>query len=1026
MLAGVLASAKIGSNGPNGVAVVGMRVRGAAGPDAATVSRLRTLARWARTRGVLPPSGAFAAPLHTRLLPNVLVAIAYFALAKFGLALASLHPSASPIWPPSGLALAAVLIWGSGVWPALFLGAFLANATTFGTVSTSLAIAGGNTLEALVTAGLLQRWSGGPVNFETPARVAKFAAFALAPGTIISATVGVGSLVLAGQAEAAKFAGIWMTWWLGDVGGQLLIAPLIVLWARSGKPAREEWPGLSRLMLGTLAVGLIAFSPAAQWMAIRGPLAFLAIAPMLWAALRFQPRDTATAALVLSCFAIGGTLSDGGPFARQSLNDSFLLVLSFIISTTVPSLILSAEVGVRRRSEQRVREAHAEVDRKVQVRTAELAQANVALLAEVEHRRVAEAEGDRHRRQLEGAQRLANLGSWSWDVRTGKVTWSAQLYRIYGVEPGSFNGTFEDFLSRIHPDDRSRVRAEVTAAFAAGRGFQLEERILRPSGEMRELQSSGETIKDETGKPVQMIGICQDVTERRQGDVALKQSLQRYQLVVDGIRDHAIYMLDPAGNVASWNTGAARIKRYAAEEILGRSFAAFYTEEDRARGLPGKAMAIAAREGKYEAEGWRVRKDGSRFWASVVLDALRDETGKLAGFVKITRDITERRNAQLALDAARDQLAQSQKMEALGQLTGGIAHDFNNVLAALLANLTLMRRRTGASSASSELIDNSLAALERASTLTQRMLAFARRQDLKPSQVDVARLVEGMTDLLKRTLGPQIVIDTRLPRGPVAALVDANQLELAIMNLALNARDAMPAGGRLTLAVERQDVGTTTSQLGAGAYVRIGVRDTGIGMDEATLARAAEPFFTTKGVGKGTGLGLSMAQGLAEQSGGRLELASRSGEGTTAAIWLPASEQPAAKVHAARPATANNGNSSRSVRVLVVDDDPLVLMGTVGMLEDMGHAVVQATSGKAALSILEANREIDVLVTDQAMPGMTGTELVTKARAARAGLPAIITTGYASFEGMDRALPILRKPYLPEALAKAISEVMRA
>jgi two-component sensor histidine kinase len=301
-------------------------------------------------------------PLHEPLPTNqairlLALALAYFALAKLGLALASLHPSASPIWPPSGLALAAFLLWGNRVWPAVGAGAFLANVTTFGSVGTSLAIAAGNTAEAMLTAWLLKRWSDGADTFRTPAGVARFAGLALAPGTMVSATVGVGSLVLAGHAEASKLTGIWTTWWLGDVGGQIIVAPAIVLWvtARPVMPNRAELGRLALLVAATVAVGIVAFSPLFEQTPLRGPLAFLAIAPMLWAALRFEPRHTATAALVLSAFAVWGTLANGGPFAGPSLNESFLLTLTFVISTAVPSLVLSADARLRQESEARQR-----------------------------------------------------------------------------------------------------------------------------------------------------------------------------------------------------------------------------------------------------------------------------------------------------------------------------------------------------------------------------------------------------------------------------------------------------------------------------------------------------------------------------------------------------------------------------------------------------------------------------------------------------------------------------------------------
>jgi PAS domain S-box-containing protein len=822
------------------------------------------------------------------------LAVAYFGLAKAGLTLASLHPSASPVWPPSGLALAALLLWGPRLWPAIAVGAFLANVTTFGGIATSVAIAAGNTLEAAITAWLLRSLSGGPETLEAPARVVIFAGLTLFPGTMVSATLGVGSLVLSGLAEPAKFGSIWLTWWLGDIGGQLLVTPFVLLWGRSRLPSAADWRELTKLLVGTVAVGLIAFSPMAEQTSVRGALAFLAVVPMLWAALRYEQRDTSTAALVLSCFAIWGVLSNGGPFVRPNLNDSFLLVLAFVISTAVPSLVLSADVAVRRRAESQLRQLHIATEGTVDARTADLRHANQALRMEVDERKRVEAESERRRLQLEGAQRL-----------------------------------------------------------------------------------------------------------------------------LDGVQDHAIFMLDAAGNVISWNKGAHRIQGYEADEIVGQHLSIFYTADDRAAGVPEKALATAAREGKYESEAWRLRKDGSQFWSAVVIEAIRDESGALTGFAKITRDISERREARQRLEAARDQLAQSQKMEALGQLTGGIAHDFNNVLAVVLSNLELLRQRAALPIPLLRLVDNSEQAIERATALTQRMLAFARRQDLRPEAVDIAQLVAGMVELLKRTLGSQIIIETKIPCTLPRAMVDANQLELAIMNLTLNARDAMPTGGNLTIVADARILESGCSGLISGHYVRLSVTDTGVGMDLSVLARAGEPFFTTKGVGKGTGLGLAMVQGLAEQSGGRLELESIPAKGTSAIIWLPVAKTVAAiAAEGAQPKLI-----SRPLTILVVDDDPLVLMGTVGMLEDLGHAVVEATTGEAALAVLQSAEPVDVLITDQAMPGMTGTELIKAARAECPGLPVILATGYAEPAGIEAGIPILKKPYLPRALGSAIAQV---
>jgi len=495
----------------------------------------------------------------------------------------------------------------------------------------------------------------------------------------------------------------------------------------------------------------------------------------------------------------------------------------------------------------------------------------------------------------------------------------------------------------------------------------------------------------------------------------------RYRLLVESVSDYAIYMLDPDGMVSSWNTGAQRFKGYEPSEIIGRHFSCFYTEEDRRSGLPERALATAAREGRFESEGWRLRKDGTRFWTSVVIDPIRTPSGLLIGFAKITRDLTERMKAQQELEQAREALFQSQKMEAIGQLTGGIAHDFNNLLSAVLGSLELLRKRLPEDPKLVRLLDNAVQAAARGTSLTQRMLSFARRQELKPEPVDLPALVAGMTELLQTSLGPAVRMKTRFPPALKPVHADSNQLELALLNLAVNARDAMPNGGPLVISAREGQLPPDQCDLKPGLFVCLSVTDGGVGMDEATLAKAMEPFFTTKGVGKGTGLGLSMVHGMAEQSGGCLMLKSREGEGTTAELWLPVA--PSAGEHSwqgspqARPETAVEG---RALKILAVDDDALVLMNTGAMLEEFGHEVFEATSGRQALDILR-REAVDLVITDQAMPHMTGMQLAETIGAEWPHLPVIIATGYAELPPAGPDLARLAKPFTQQTLANAIA-----
>jgi PAS domain S-box-containing protein len=492
----------------------------------------------------------------------------------------------------------------------------------------------------------------------------------------------------------------------------------------------------------------------------------------------------------------------------------------------------------------------------------------------------------------------------------------------------------------------------------------------------------------------------------------------RYRLLIEAVTDYAIFLLDPSGIVTSWNPGAQRFKGYRADEIIGEHFSRFYTEQDQDAGLPARALETAEHEGKFETEGWRVRKDGSQFWAYVVIDPIRSPTGEIIGFAKITRDLTERKQAEKKLENAREFSLQARKLEAIGQLTGGIAHDFNNLLTAVLGSLELLRKRLPNDPKSTALLANAVRGAQRGTTLTKRMLAFARNYEFNKEVIAIPELVRGMTDLLQRSIGPSYNLETRFPLSLKPVEVDANQLELAILNLTVNARDAMPDGGDIILAAREQPGADASTGLEAGKYIRVSVSDTGEGMDEETLRKATEPFFTTKGIGKGTGLGLSMVHGFAEQSGGRLMLYSEKNKGTTAALWLPVARGSVQTVATAQPVPAK---STRPLTVLAVDDDALVLMNTVALLEDLGHTVFEACSGKEALEILRREDSIDLVVTDQAMPKMTGTELAKVIRNEWPDIPVLLATGYADIAPRDEiGLPKLTKPYLPQDLTAAI------
>ena len=601
------------------------------------------------------------------------------------------------------------------------------------------------------------------------------------------------------------------------------------------------------------------------------------------------------------------------------------------------------------------------------------------------------------------------------------TTWNPGAERIKGYTAHEIIG---QHFSRFYTEEDRKLGLPARAVQTAEREgkFEAEGWRVRKDGSRFWAYIIIDPIRAPSGEIIGFAKITRDLTERKVAEQVLRQSEEQFRLLVQGVSDYAIYMLDTDGRVTNWNLGAQRIKGYAPDEIVGQHFSRFYTDEDRAAGVPEEALETAKKVGRFEREGWRVRKDGTRFWAHVIIDAIRDEGGDDIGYAKITRDITERKESQEKLEKAREFSLQSQKLEAIGQLTGGIAHDFNNLLSAVLGSLELLRKRLPDDPRAVALLENATQGAQRGTTLTKRMLAFARNYELKKEVTGVPELVRGMTELLQRSVGPSYSVETRFPLALKPVEVDANQLELALLNLSLNARDAMPDGGDIILSAREERIAAANRPgLEAGQYIRISVIDTGDGMDEETLRRAAEPFFTTKGVGKGTGLGLSMVHGFAEQSGGRLILYSQKGSGTTAELWLPVAKTSAQPV---APAQVTPPKMFRPLTVLAVDDDALVLMNTVATLEDLGHTVFEAYSAKEALEILRREDSVDLIVADHAMPKMTGTELAKVVRSEWPDIPVLLATGYADrVPGDDIGLPKVTKPFMERDLRAAIERM---
>lgn len=595
----------------------------------------------------------------------------------------------------------------------------------------------------------------------------------------------------------------------------------------------------------------------------------------------------------------------------------------------------------------------------------------------------------------------------------GVVTsWNLGAERIKGYDADEILGRhFSVFYSE---EDRAAGVPERNLEIARREGrYEAEGWRIRKDGGRFWANVVIDAVRNEDGELIGFAKVTRDTTERRAAEAALLESERRFRLLVEGVTDYAIFMLDEQGVVTNWNSGAQRIKGYTPEEIVGEHFSRFYTEEDRAAGLPEQALETARREGRYEAESWRVRKDGTRFWAMVIIDAIRDERGKLIGFAKVTRDMTEKREAQLRFEHTRDQLFQSQKMEALGQLTGGMAHDFNNLLTAIISGAELALRHQANPEKQEQLLRAVLASAQRGGTLTRQLLAFARRQPLEAQAIDLRKELPEVATLIRHSVSAQIELVTEVSDQLWPVETDSGQLQLALLNLAFNARDAMPDGGVLKICAVNAELDGQPNGL-SGSFVAITISDTGVGIPEEIRNRVFEPFFTTKAFGKGTGLGLSQVYGFSLQSKGALTLESKEGEGAAFTLYLPAGERAtAADATAAQPAAP---------RILIVEDDPIVAELAVALVTELGYESIAVSSGREALARLARDPKFDLLFADVIMPGgITGVELARKVRERLPEVPILLTTGYSESVGPETAeFPLLAKPYDFAALERTL------
>jgi PAS domain S-box-containing protein len=823
-----------------------------------------------------------------RYLAEILVVAAiYVGVAEAARFVPAINPSATPLWPPTGLALAMVMLRGYRIWPAILVGAASPYLMTDRSTLEFGFVFIGTLLAAFAGTSLLSRWSNGQQTFSTPSGIAKFAIIAFAPTAMISSTIVLAEFILANEPNLSDSVVTWLTWWLADATGTLVIAPVVVLWATAPIRISSEWTLLESVAVSALAgtIGVVAYGPLIGINLIgenlnvllphRSLLGFLVLLPLMRAGLRGHRRSVATAALVFIAMAVWGFSVGADPFPKEDVNGALLSLLVLSISVSVPPLALAAAIATHQATEAHLR-------------------------------------------------------------------------------------SVQDQLKR-----------------------QIERRTL-----------------------------------------ALDSVRRHFQSLIEGVVDYAIFALDKEGHVTSWNSTAQKIIGYTPEEIIGKHFGIFYRPDERRAGSPNHALESAIQSGKHEVEGWRIRKNGTPFFITGSVSSSHDDAGNLIGFINILRDATERRDAEEKLVQAREQLAMSQKMEAIGKLTGGIAHDFNNLLMIIGGSAQIFARLLDPKLPRAiEAIQN---AAKRGESLTRQLLTFSRHQHLSPTIVDLKASIKNMRTMIESSLRGNIVYDENIDDGVSPIKVDIAELELSIVNIAVNARDAMPNGGTFTLSVHAVTLDRQAGGDRAGKeFFAIALSDTGTGIPPNLLSKMFDPFFTTKEVGKGTGLGLSQVYGFAHQAGGTVTADSKVGQGTTITIYLPscADEQITSKGPAA--AARTKARHPQRQTVLVVDDSADVADVTSSLFEHLGYETIYRDSAEAALKLLEGGTKIDLVFSDIVMPGtIDGVGLAREIRSRYPNLPVALTTGYSdAANAAPPNLRILRKPFDTEALRDFVQDI---
>lgn len=657
---------------------------------------------------------------------------------------------------------------------------------------------------------------------------------------------------------------------------------------------------------------------------------------------------------------------------------------------------------------------------------------------DITSRRARQSALEQSQARLRLALDAASMAIWEMDLRTEKLTPSAELADFLGMEINELED-IEAVRARYHPDDRERLRAEAQAALQRGdRKFEAEFRFHRDEKDVRWFLLRADVFVSEAGEPEHVLGALVDITSRKRAEEGLRESEAKFQAIANSI-DQMIWATRADGYHDYFNDRWYEYTGVAPGRTDGEGWSELFHPDDRQRTWDAWERSLSTGI-PYHIE-YRLRHhSGSYRWVIGRAQPVRDDQGQISRWYGTCTDVHDLKVAEeelrelndtleqrveqrtSELQQAQEALRQSQKLEAMGTLTGGVAHDFNNLLTPIIGSLDMLQRRGVGDDRAQRQISGALQSAERAKILVQRLLAFARRQPLQPTAVDIEPLLNGMVELIASTSGPRIKVQLEVEPSLPPAKADANQLEMALLNLSVNARDAMPDGGVLTISAALDEFAKgERSDLPAGSYLRLSIADTGSGMDDETLKRAVEPFFSTKGIGQGTGLGLSMVHGLALQLGGSLVINSRPGVGTDVRLWLPLANETAS---AAKPIHAHEDEVVGSGLVLLVDDEELVRSSTSDMLSDLGYSVEEAASAEEALRMMQKGLIPDILITDHLMPGMTGTELAQAVRAQHPNLPILLISGYAEDKGVDPDMPRLTKPFRQTDLSTSLAKLV--